>query len=175
MQAIEWLKLYAQNFGEKLTKITTLLNTNFDLYIHTFADTYWDLCATWWKLGYLEKLRFHFWWLAIHMKMSIKFSPSKVLIKKLIRYLLPCILCFTWVFFFNLDSVIGLTATRQWPLKSLWMGLRHATRQDHTVLNQIGKKHYVCSYSQNICLGCEKLYRFYSFIPCLSIIIYYII
>lgn len=116
------------------------------------------------------------------MKMSITFSPSKVLIKKFmgrsfwIRYLLPCIFCFYVSFFFfqfDLDSVIGLTATRQWPLKSLWMGLRHASRQDHTVLNQIGKTtHYVCSYIQYICLGCETLYKFYSFIPCLSILIY---
>lgn len=77
-----------------------------DVYIHILADTYWDSCATWWKLGYSKKLRFHFWWLAIHMKMSIKFSPSKVLIKTfmgrsfLIHYLLPCIFsAFTWGFF----------------------------------------------------------------------------
>lgn len=115
------------------------------------ADTYWDSCATWWKLGYLEKFRFHFWSLAIHMKMSIKFSPSKVLIKKfmgrafLIRYLLTCIFLLLRDFFiqFDLDSVIGLTAMRQWLLISLWMGLRHASRQDNTVLNQIDKKHYV--------------------------------
>lgn len=129
-----------------------------DVYIHILADTYWDSCVIWWKLGFSGKLRFHFWWLAIHMKMSIKFSPSKVLIKTfmgrsfLIHYLLPCIFsAFTWGFFqFDLDSVIGLTATRQWLLISLWMGLRHASRQDHTVLKQIGKKKPLCLFINSI-------------------------
>lgn len=97
------------------------------VYIHILADTYWDSCATWWKLGYSKKLRFHFWWLAIHMKMSIKFSPSKVLIKTFREDRSWFIICFL-VFFlllrevffqFDLDSVIGLTATRQWLLISL--------------------------------------------------------
>lgn len=38
MQAIEWLKLYAQNYGDKLPKFTTLLNANFDLYIYIYID-----------------------------------------------------------------------------------------------------------------------------------------
>lgn len=128
------------------------------VYIHILADTYWDSCATWWKLGYSKKLRFHFWWLAIHMKMSIKFSPSKVLIKTFREDRSWFIICFL-VFFlllrevffqFDLDSVIGLTATLQWLLISLWMGLRHASRQDHTVLKQIGKKKPLCLFINSI-------------------------
>lgn len=123
------------------------------VYIHILADTYWDSCATWWKLGYLKKLRFHFWWLAIHMKMSIKFSPSKVLIKTfmgrsfLIHYLLPCIFsAFTWVFFsiwFRFSHWLNRHATM--TLDKLMNGFEACSRQDHTVLKQIGKKKTIMS------------------------------
>lgn len=99
------------------------------LYIHHLADTFLESCATWWKLGYLEKSRFHFWWLAIHMKMSIKFSPSKVLIKKFmgrsfwIRYLLPCIFCFYVSFFFSI-----------WFRFSHWLN-RHAAMTLEKLMN----------------------------------------
>lgn len=105
------VKALCPKLWRKITKNHNPFNCKFwsiYLYIHKLADTYWDSCATWWKLGYLEKLRFHFWWVAIHMKMSIKVSPSKVLIKKfmgrsfLIRYLLPCIFLLLHEFFFSI-------------------------------------------------------------------------
>lgn len=129
-----------------------------DVYIHILADTYWDSCAIWWKLGFSGKLRFHFWWLATHMKMSIKFSPSKVLIKTfmgrsfLIHYLLPCIFCFYVRFFFSIWFRFSHWLNRHaaMTLDKLIMGLRHASRQDHTVLKQIGKKPIMSVHTFNL-------------------------
>lgn len=98
MQAIEWLKLYAQNYGEKLTKITTLLNANFDLYIYINLGFMCYLV----EIGLFRKIKISFLMVGhTHEYVDQVFPPSKVLMQKLIRYLLPCIFCFYMSFFFQ--------------------------------------------------------------------------